>query len=163
MKKVVQFGLIMMCVSSVMFSSNLFADGDAPKDAKPKEIIKPKQLVVTDLEVTGTVEKLEPGSGKPSVYAIRNAEKKLVQLQSKIAGKDIDLEQYVGKEVIAKGKGTSYLKTIEKTKETYTSIRLLELLSIELKPATSEKTDKPADKKVEEPKKEEPKKEEPAK
>jgi hypothetical protein len=114
MKKVVRFGLIMMCVSSVMFSSPIFADGDAPKDVKPKEIIKPKQLVVTEIEVSGTVEKIE-GSGQLPFYVVRNEEKKIVALPTKIGGKDIDLEQFVGKSVITKGKGTSYPKKNEKT------------------------------------------------
>lgn len=128
MKSVKSLGWLVLAMCVLGFTSIVTADeGGKKKEGKMKDA-KPE---VVDVEVTGVVEKKQTGEGKPNFYAIKNAEGKLVPLKNKVGGKEVDLEQFVGKSVVAKGKGTIQTKNEVDGKE-YKKINFTEIASLEV-------------------------------
>jgi hypothetical protein len=127
------------------FTSVVSADEDGKKKEGKMKDAKPE---VVSVEVAGVVEKKETGEKKPMFYAIKNAEGKLVPLKNKVGGKEVDLEQYVGKSVVAKGKGTIITKNEADGKE-YKKINFTEIASIEVAGDSAPKAEekKPEEKK----------------
>jgi hypothetical protein len=138
-----------------VFSLNsiLISCGDtAPAPiAKPKESPKPKpKPEVKVVELTGKVEKMETEKGNQIVYHLKNLENKLVVLSNNVGDKEVDLEQFVGKEVIIKAKAEVTLKKSASGEE-FKSVHLIQMHSIELKVAGAEKIDNPVEIKSEKP------------
>lgn len=135
MKKEIKFIGFVMMICFVAFSANLFAEGEDQE--KPKKEAKPKPEV-KDIEVSGVVEKVSKGEGKPNAFTVKTSDGQAVTLPTKMDGKEIDLDQYVGKEVIAKGKGTTVTKKNKDGAEV-NLVRFVKLTSVDVKAAAEEK------------------------
>jgi hypothetical protein len=136
--------LFVICVMSASMQVVVNAEEEKPKtEAKPPA--KPP-AEVKDLELSGVVTKMEVKEGKPPAYQLKQDNGILVVLPSKIGAEDAKLDQYVDKSVVVKGKGSTYEKK-KANGENYTAIRLVKLVSVEVKPAAVE--EKPAEKPAE--------------
>lgn len=143
-KVIVSLIVVVVLISGYMFYSNQkVKENPIPTVVKPKA---PKPVLeVKDIEVTGVVQKIpQPGIEKTFMYCIKNAENLLVVLFAKVDGKEIDWDQYVGKEITAKGKGTVELKKNMKG-EDFKSTRFKQITAIELKGEVIPASDKIVD------------------
>lgn len=131
--------LLLTCI--LFYSFGLIADDEVKKDANPKEESKEKELV--DVEVSGLVLKKE-SKGDP-VFYIQTSTNLLIKIPNKIGDKEIDLDKFKDKQVVAKGKGT--IKTISEKGGDVKKPKIMQLISLELKVAAVDK--KPEEKKKE--------------
>lgn len=135
----------MFLMSAVFLSTIILAEDVVVKEPKPKEEAKPKEETKPksdkkDVEVTGTVVKKE-NKDSGAKYYIKTESNLLVHLPNKIEDKEVDLDVYKDKEIIAKGKGE--VSVIPKKKGDIKIIKITQLLSIELKnaPATEKQSE----------------------
>lgn len=110
------------------------------EDNKPKEekstSEKPK-VEVKDIDIEGLVIKRELKNNKIAYY-IKTHDKFLVRIPEKIGDKDVNLEQYIDKNVLLKGKGE--INIFQSNQKEVKSYKLHHALSIAVQnPSTSEK------------------------
>ena len=144
--------LLVSIIFAAMFSSVILAEDGVKKEVKPKEETKEKESKPKpehkDLVIEGVV--IKKIVKEDSKYYLKTSDMLLVKLPEKVGKNELNLDQYVDKQVIVKGKGT--VSSVQGNAKDVKIYKLDSLASIDLKAAPEKKEEekKPEDKKVEE-------------